>query len=182
MVRNIYQKIVTWRRNLFLLPRGKCGVDFINELSRLINDFVHDTKWKRISLSMLHIFIPLMLQKPAPKSKAKDNAQYLTKRLNLWREGKLTEILQECEKLQSSLRQVDKVKEESCQKAFSRLMLMGKVGQAMKFINNDSDIKGVHELTRAVKGALENKHPPGKEAPVASKLTITTPGASIGHL
>ena len=62
------QKVVTWRGNLFMLPRGKCGSDFIKELTRLINDFVNDTKWKRISLTMLHIFIPIMLQKPAPRS------------------------------------------------------------------------------------------------------------------
>ena len=50
--------------------RGKAGTDFIKELTRLI-------------LSLVHIFIPLMLQKPGPKSKAKDHVKYLATRLDL---------------------------------------------------------------------------------------------------
>jgi hypothetical protein len=74
--------------------KRKMRTDFIKEMTRLFNNFNNDTKWKRVSLTMLHIFIPMnmMLQKPAPKSKARINAKYLTKRLQYWREGNLTKI------------------------------------------------------------------------------------------
>ena len=48
---------------------------------------------------------------------------------------------------------------ESQLTGFSRLMLLDKVGQAMKFINNEDAIVGVHRLTREIKGTLLAKHP-----------------------
>ena len=54
-----YKEVTTWKKNLFLLPRGKAGTDFIVELTRLINLFINDTKWSRIALPLVHIFIPI---------------------------------------------------------------------------------------------------------------------------
>ena len=49
-------------------------------------------------------------------------------------------------------------------KAFTSLMLLGKLGDAAKKINNDDSIKGVHPLTDQIKEVLQEKHPQGKEA------------------
>ncbi len=38
-------------------------------------------------------------------------------------------------------------------------MLAGKVKQALKFINNNNDIKGVHTPTNEIQGILKEKHP-----------------------
>ena len=38
-------------------------------------------------------------------------------------------------------------------------MLLGKVGQAMKFINSEDDTRGVHSLTNEIKQLLQEKHP-----------------------
>ncbi len=54
-------------------------------------------------------------------------------------------------------------------------MLQGKVGQATKFINHDSEVKGVHKLTRKVKSVLSEKHPVGEKAQEDAKLDITSP-------
>ena len=56
---SIYNEIVTWRKNLFMVPRGKVGTDFIKEITRIIQLFTAESKWTRLSLSMLHVFIPL---------------------------------------------------------------------------------------------------------------------------
>ena len=72
-----------------LLPRGRTGKDFIIELTRLINLFVYSTPWETVSISLVHIFIPLMLQKPAIKSKARANSKYLSARLEMWENGDL---------------------------------------------------------------------------------------------
>ena len=66
-VKSMYATIIGWKKNIFRLPRGKCGSDFIDELTRLINLFVNKTQWKRLALPIAHIFIPLMLQKPSSK-------------------------------------------------------------------------------------------------------------------
>ena len=36
-VRAAYEKIVFWRKNVFLLPTGKAGRSYIDEVSRLLN-------------------------------------------------------------------------------------------------------------------------------------------------
>ena len=78
-----------WKKNIFLLPRGRVGREFLTELTRLINLFNYKTKWKDVAISLVHVFIPLMLQKPSAKSKARENAKFLDKRLVLWKEGEL---------------------------------------------------------------------------------------------
>ena len=161
---NIYDEITKWRKNLFMVPRGKVGTDFIKEITRILKLFTTPTKWSRIALAKLHIFIPLMLQKPSAKSKAKEHSKYLAKRLQLWNDGDLDSILSENREIQKKLKRTQDKKKESREKAFCRLMLLGKVSQSMKFVNSEDDTKGVHQLTDKIKKLLEEKHPRAREA------------------
>ena len=170
-----YDEIISWHKNIFKLPRGKAGTDFIKELTKLIKMFVDDTKWSRIALALVHIFIPLVMQKPSSKSKAKDNAKYLENRLKLWTEGKINSLLAEGREIQKRLTAALKKKQESKEKAFCRLMLVGKVGPAMKFINNEDAIIGVHPLNDEIKKLLEEKHPKGRDVDEGILLPHTTP-------
>ena len=102
-ISDTYDEVTRWRKNLFMLPRGKAGTDFLKELTRLLYLFIDITKWARIALALVHIFGPLMLQKPSKRSKAKDNAIYLEKRLQLWSEGKIKELLAEAQEIQIRL-------------------------------------------------------------------------------
>ena len=52
-VKQAYQEIISWKKNLFTLPRGKSGTDFIKELTRLIYLFIDKTRWEKIALSHL---------------------------------------------------------------------------------------------------------------------------------
>ena len=158
-VSSIYNEIISWRKNLFMLPRGKAGTAFVKELTRLITLFTVPSKWNRVALGKLHVFIPLMLQKPSQKSKAKEHVNYLEKRLKLWSDGNLDAILSESREIQKRLKRSHEKKRESKEKAFCRLMLQGKVSQAMKFINSEDDTRGVHTLTDEIKQLLEEKHP-----------------------
>ena len=162
-IKEAYQEIIGWKKNFFKLPRGKSGTNFIKELTRLIYLFVENTKWGRIALSMVHIFVPLMLQKPSKTSKAKDHARYLLHRLEKWGNGDLSGIMEECREIQKRLTHKSERKQESSRKAFCRLMLQGKVGQAIKFINNEDSVIGVHKLTEDIKNILSEKHPKGED-------------------
>ncbi len=104
-VQAVYGEIVTWRKNMFLVPRGKSGMDFIKELTRLIHLFVDTTRWERLAFSLVHIFLPIMLQKPSRKSKARDHATYLSKRLVRWKNGELDDLMEECRSIQKALKQ-----------------------------------------------------------------------------
>ena len=88
-VKHAYKEIIGWCKNLFLLPRGNAGKDFICELTRLISMFVNKTAHERFALSLVHILMPIMLQKPSAKSKARDHSKYLAKRLIKWKDGEL---------------------------------------------------------------------------------------------
>ena len=158
---------------MFAVPRGKFGTNFIKELSRLIYLFVDKTKWNRMALDLAHIFIPIMLQKPSSKSKAKLHAELLGQRLEKWKNGDIKSLLKECKDIQARLSKQLNAQKESNHKAFCRLMFAGKVGQAIRFINNDDTIAGVHELNNEVKSILTDKHPVGEEADEEVLLKIT---------
>ena len=56
------------------------------------------------------------------------------------------------------------MKEESVTRGFTSLMMEGKVKQALRLVDSDNVITGVHEMSEEIKGALQAKHPEGKEA------------------
>ena len=64
-------------------------------------------------------------------------------------------------------------KTESKQKAFSRLILLGKISQAMKYVDSENDTKGVHSLTDEIKQLLQQKHLQARDASDDIKLPQT---------
>ena len=79
--------------------------------------------------------------------------------------------------IQLKLQDLKRKEVESQVKGFSRLMLEGKVGQALKLINNDDAIVGVHKLTREIKGTLLAKHPAAETPPADILLPEVSPEA-----
>ena len=58
-IKLVYEEVITWSKNFFLLPRGKVGTDFIKELTKLFRLFNEkDKKWSRLALPLVHIFLP----------------------------------------------------------------------------------------------------------------------------
>ena len=86
-------EIMTWTKNLFFLPSGRVGKEFIQEMKRLVDLFVNKTPLCPIALNALMVMVPLLLQKPSKSSKSADHIKYLTKRLELWKKGDLLSIL-----------------------------------------------------------------------------------------
>ena len=101
---NAYEKIVYWRKNLFLLPIGAAGKRFINKMTRMINAWVYDTPIKNIALKALHVMPALLLQKPSKNSKSKDHLKSLERRFEIWKEGKLNELYEEGKAIQDRLK------------------------------------------------------------------------------
>ena len=167
-----YETIIGWKKNTFNLPRGKCGTDFVKELTRLINLFVDKTKWERLALPLVHVFVPLMLQKPSQKSKPREHSKYLTSRLQRWKDGDLHSLMKETREIQKRIvvKKGETDQKEANQKSFVNLMLQGKIGEAAKKINNDDSIKGVHQLSDEIKEILQQKHPKGNVAAPSTLL------------
>ena len=68
-----YEKIVHWKKNLFMLPSGASGKKYVEEVTRLMKLWIQDTPLKSVSLKAVHVMPPLLLQKPSKSSKAKDH-------------------------------------------------------------------------------------------------------------
>ena len=170
-INHAYKEIVGWTKNLFLLPRGNAGKNFICELTRLINMFVNKTAHERLSLCLVHIFMPIMLQKPSAKSKARDHSKYLAQRLVKWTNGDLVSLMAEAREIQKRHQRIVDQKTTNKTKLFCNLMLLGKISQATKLFNHDDSTTGVHPVNDTILEILRKKHP--KPAPPFDGLTHT---------
>ncbi len=130
-VNHAYQNITKWRRNLFLVPTGKIGREFIDEVAKTITLFTSGSQMESVALSMVMIMFPLLLQKPSRKSKSKDHSKYLTNRLNMWRDGLLHDLVKEGNVIQKRLENSKRSPEHN-EKVFARLMLQGKTSAALR--------------------------------------------------
>lgn len=93
LLSSAYDEIVQWRRNLFTLPFGNCGRAFVAEMARLFRAFAERSALESISFLAVNVMCPLLLQRPHGKSKTQDHINCLKRRLPLWKEGKIEELL-----------------------------------------------------------------------------------------
>lgn len=84
-IRNAYNEIFRWKRNVFLVPYGKIGREFIDQVTSHIIDWNNSSNNCHVSLKAALVLLGVCLQKPGPKSKAIDHQDALAKRLILWR-------------------------------------------------------------------------------------------------
>ena len=61
----VYERIVHWKKNMFMLPSGGSGMNCIRETARLINQWVEGSPLQEISLKATHIMPSILLQKPS---------------------------------------------------------------------------------------------------------------------
>ena len=75
ILRNMYRlrKYSVSEENLFLLLSGKAGKKFIEEVFRLMNEWLLDLPLKDIAFEAIMVMRNLLLQKPSQKSKSKDH-------------------------------------------------------------------------------------------------------------
>ena len=169
-VHQIHKELTSWGKNNFLVPRGKIGKLFLAELNRILQMFNNKTQYEPIALHLVQIYIPLMLQKPSAKSKNRDHIRYLEKRLQWWKEGELEKLVKEGKAIQEILQKHKDSNRPAELRAFSRLMLKGQLKKALKFVDVDDSIVGVHNLTSSIVEELQRKHPPAE--PCDEKIVI----------
>ena len=61
-VKLAYEEIVQWKRNLFKLPTGSAGRDFLEEMTVVLNMFNSSSALKSAAVTMVMIMPPLLLQ------------------------------------------------------------------------------------------------------------------------
>ena len=106
----------------------------------------------------------LLLQKPSKSSKSKDHLNALERRLKLWNEGKLLDLLNKGLEIQSKIPN-SKVAIDigKISMKFKHLMQKGNVNGALKLLTNNMS-NGVLPLNDATLNQIKIKHPEGKDA------------------
>ena len=100
LVDKAYEKIITWKKNVFLVPSGKQGKKFVSILSYWLENFNKNTTFRGITLKVFMILASLLLQKPSRNSKSKDHIEKLETRITLWESGNITDLVKEGENIQ----------------------------------------------------------------------------------
>jgi hypothetical protein len=144
VIDDVYAQVVHWRPNLFKVPSGACGKQFVAELTRLFNAFAMESDLEAIAMKAAMILPTLVLQKPHAKSKTHDHISCLRRRLSLWEKGEILNLLKEGRALQKSLISPQPPKRNLADNAFtartfSRMMIGGRVQAALKLLSSNSD-------------------------------------------
>ena len=163
----VYNEVVRWKRNVFMPPTGKSGKDLIDEMTKLVNAWTSRSSKEPVAMTMLMVMPALLLQKPSKRSKAADHSRVLQKRVDFWKEGKITELLSEGRAIQRRLAS-GKHHQAHTEKVFVRLMLQGKVSAAMRWIGNNAT--GILDASEDVMQELIKKHPKAERATQGSLL------------
>ena len=71
-VTDAYDEVVHWRSNLFLVPYGRIGKEFVQELSRLISAFGEGSALEGIAIKATMIQCTLLLQRPYQSASTSD--------------------------------------------------------------------------------------------------------------
>ena len=113
-----------WKSNLFDLPKGAPGKAFIDELTKLINEWSSKPSNRDICLKALMVMPSLILQRTSNKWKPSEIKSHVERRLNFWKNKDIEGLLNETRRIQQGLPQRKKpqITEERA-KIFAKLVL-----------------------------------------------------------
>jgi len=154
-------------RNIFSVPVGKVGTQFVWELARLFQHFADCSALEGCALKAAMLMPILSLQRTQFKSRSKEDAWVLEKCLKCWQKGDLDSLLQECRSIQHHLPSA-KSFPSSGQFAhcFAKSMMEGKLHGATCLIDYNIDnfplsldaSVAIAGITSTVKDILLQKH------------------------
>ena len=141
----------------------------------MFNAYAEGSALECVAMKTAMTMPALLLQKPSYKSKAKEHALHLQRRLKLWLEGKLDDLMHEGRTIQRQLirsKQSQRNNDERNARLFAKLMMEGKVRAAIRLVTQASG-NGPLSLnnlanpedpttTQTVRDVLIEKHPPKK--------------------
>ncbi len=187
IINSAYEEVILWRRNVFRVPSGKAGKEFVQETARLLQSFADATAMERVAMKAVTVFHVLLLQKPAPASTAQLHLRALERRLPLWRAGEVDVLLRECRSIRARLpdrsistlaNDIDAQRDAS---VFAKLVMLGNVKAAIRYVSEQASKKGVLSISQTlslpnseevvtVGEILKQKHPAASTANFGSVL------------
>ena len=143
----ILVSVSSFRPNLFKLPSGSSGKQFVAECTRLVKEWNSSSGLESVALTAIHLMGPLLLQNPGKKSKPGEHSAALLRRLPLWQAGEFDTLLSESLVIQSRLPQSTTSENR---KGFARMMFAGRVGAALRLLSAtpSASVSNFHQLQR----------------------------------
>ena len=131
----------------------------------LLNNYNQDTPLAPIALEIYFIFPKFFFQKTHRKAKTRDNVKAVTRRVELWQNNRLDELLEEARAIQNRLPRLHPSKKPDGDKArnFANKMRHGKVSPALRALD-DGQSGGVLPLNKETIDLLKEKHPEPSDA------------------
>ena len=153
-----YEEIVLLKKNVFSIPFGKLGKDFVSQLTFWLRQFNVKTHLNPIALKALIDMPILLLAKPSTSSKNKDHVLCLTKRLNDWKLGNIDSLLREARFIQKKMTSKIKEQNQGLSKTFAKLISEGKTCSAIRLLEQEFD-NGQIPVDNRILEILKTKHP-----------------------
>ena len=117
-VTETYQEIVGWSsNNLFEPPNCAATNKVARELAALINCYVLDKPFAPYALHVFFLLPKLFFQRTHAKAKTSDNVKALKRRVDLWLNNKIDDLLEEARAIQKRLPRPSRSKEKKEDKA-----------------------------------------------------------------
>ena len=145
LVNNCYDEAIHWKPNLFKVPNGNDGEKFVKEMSRLFRSYSEGSSIESVALTAAFLFPILVLQKPSSRLKSRELATHLNCRMTLWVDGAFLLLMDEGRTIQkgldshrSSSNQSHR-NDESTARSFTKLMLEGRVREAIRLLSKNPD-------------------------------------------
>ena len=124
----------------FKIPSDKAGNAYVKETAHLIRAYVEESALEAVALKAVMIMPHLLLQKSHHTSKTKDHVTQLHRRLKIWAEGDINQLLHEGHTIQKQLPSRHTIKnlkaEEQTARTFAKMMTEGRVKAALRLIFN----------------------------------------------
>ena len=146
LIEEAYCETIHWRKKYFHVPLGSSGKAFVSELARLFRAYAENSTLEIIALKAVSVACILLLQQPHLKSKSRVNATHLIRRLKLWKDGKIDELLFEGRSIQQRLHIANRShtakrspdKDSRLARSFANLMFQGKTKDAIRLITENN--------------------------------------------
>ena len=165
VISEAYSEVVHWRKDYFRVPNGSSGKDFVSELARLFKAYAVQSSLESIALKAISVACVLLLQRPHPNAKASGSSSCLSRRLKLWQECHVNDLVSEGRSIQQRLySKAHRTSKTTLARRFTSLMFLGKTKDAIRLLST-SDCGGPLDLNEIFDGKsvleiLESKHPP----------------------
>ena len=68
-INQIFEDTIHWKKNLFSVPTGQAGKDFVKLMTDWVQKFNTDSTFQYLAMKVINILPNMMLQKPSATSK-----------------------------------------------------------------------------------------------------------------